>query len=53
MAQCLELFGAMYVTTEPATAENAWRKALRIAERVEADWLVERLNTRIAGLRSS
>jgi tetratricopeptide (TPR) repeat protein len=53
MAQCLELFGAMYVTSEPATAESAWRKALRIAEKVEADWLVERLNTRIAGLQAS
>lgn len=50
MAQCLELFGAMYQNTEPATAANAWAKGLRIAEQAQASWLADRFRTRLATL---
>lgn len=51
LAQCLELLGAMYKTEEPATALNAWSKALGIAEDSKADWLASRLRGRLDELR--
>jgi tetratricopeptide (TPR) repeat protein len=48
MAQCLELFGCMYRDSETGTAENAWRKAIGIAEEAGAGWLADRIRGRLS-----